>query len=51
MVKQRDFEAEQNQNKCKKIKNQISNFGFMSYGHFLGRNGSKALSFYKHSAN
>ena len=24
------------------VKNQISNFGLMSYGHFLARNGSKA---------
>ena len=31
MVKQRDFEAEKNQ--------QISNFGFMAYGHFPARKG------------
>ena len=43
MVKEQDFEAEkkiQNPNKCKTI--QISNFTFMSYGHFLARNGSKS---------
>ena len=39
MVKRRDFEAEENQNKCKK--NQMCNFGFLSSGHFPARSGSK----------
>ena len=34
MVKQRDFESEKNK--------QISNFGLMSYGHFMARNGYKS---------
>jgi hypothetical protein len=33
MVKEQNFEAE---------KNQSSNIGFMSYGHFPARNGSKS---------
>ena len=37
MVKKWDIEADF----FLMYKNQISNFGFMSYGHFLARNGSK----------
>ena len=35
MVKELDFEAEKNRKK-------ISNFVFLSYGHFPARNGSKS---------
>ena len=40
-AEERDFKAEKNQNKCK---NQMSNFVFMSYGHFPARNESKLHS-------
>jgi hypothetical protein len=39
MVKERDFEAEKNQNKCKKIKHPTL---VLSYGHFPARSGSKS---------
>ena len=38
MVKERDFEAEKNQNKCK---NQISIFVLVCHRHFPARNRSK----------